>query len=597
MAYTIEYKPVFFIAGMTYAFFWWALFALYCIAYQLNRLRIYYVRKSRLNGKDDNVVTDLPGTQWFHRLDYVVRIPYVTGMMPLKHVIGVSLFVIINMLFILFSPFKFEMPYYLAPVGIFDRRAAFVAMVNWGFVFFLAQRNSLLPKMSGLTFEELIPFHRIIARVGLAEFIPHFVWRMIHGYDRRHVAMDALFADIEYTTGTIAMLAFLIMFATSIEVVRRRFFEVFYWCHIIGLIVAIIFTCWHETTCFAFFIPAIVLWFADRVIRSYQSWCIKTTSVRVDQVVDPSNTQEGIVRVLFESSAVKAFRPGQYVFVSIAKEKFKLWKYANWHPYTISEVFRMHDSSNNDSGIEERIVSGNNEGNEKSEKQQGSGSLTNVSSLSDTASLRRRANALPSEQAQTIASFHIKGLGNKTRKLLEASDVSSMLSVKVDGVYGPQLNYQDYQVVSLFATGIGLTPALAIMKDIVEKRASGVKTVAVENVYLTWAVRSTEEIGAFMDMFSHWLERSQKAILPVYIHVNVYVTRMATGPDVFENMPGFSLFYGERPKVSVEMDKIATVSGKRRVWAHACGGDMFTRTVINEAVKHHFVVHNETFEF
>ncbi|KAG1047472.1 hypothetical protein G6F42_029103 [Rhizopus arrhizus] len=69
-------------------------------------------------------------------------------------------------------------PYVVPAIGQMDRRAAFVGMANWGFVFFLAQRNSLLPKMSGLTFEELIPFHRIVARIGLAEFMPHFVWRM-----------------------------------------------------------------------------------------------------------------------------------------------------------------------------------------------------------------------------------------------------------------------------------------------------------------------------------------------------------------------------------------------------------------------------------
>ena len=71
-----------------------------------------------------------------------------------------------------------DKPYVLPSISIFDRRAAFVGMVNWGFVFFLAQRNSILPKMSGLTFEELIPFHRWVARIGLAEFIPHFVYRM-----------------------------------------------------------------------------------------------------------------------------------------------------------------------------------------------------------------------------------------------------------------------------------------------------------------------------------------------------------------------------------------------------------------------------------
>lgn len=177
-AFSIRTTSNFFTAGLTYTFFWWGLFALYCIGYQLNRIRIYRIRKSRIAGKEDNVVTELPLVKYWNRLDYVVRIPYSTEMFPVKHIIGITLFCILNVLFCLFAPFEMTGPYVVPAIGQMDRRAAFVGMANWGFVFFLAQRNSLLPKMSGLTFEELIPFHRIVARIGLAEFMPHFVWRM-----------------------------------------------------------------------------------------------------------------------------------------------------------------------------------------------------------------------------------------------------------------------------------------------------------------------------------------------------------------------------------------------------------------------------------
>jgi hypothetical protein len=180
MAFTIRTTSVFFICGISYAFFWWGLFALYCIAYQLNRIRVYHIRKQRIAGNNTKVVTDFPGSKLLAYFDFVVRIPFVTEIIPVKHVIGVFVFVIINLLFIFFAPFKMqdEFGYILPAISTFDRRAVLVGMVNWGFVFFLAQRNSILPKMSGLTFEELIPFHRIVARIGLLEFIPHFVWRM-----------------------------------------------------------------------------------------------------------------------------------------------------------------------------------------------------------------------------------------------------------------------------------------------------------------------------------------------------------------------------------------------------------------------------------
>jgi ferredoxin-NADP reductase len=45
--------------------------------------------------------------------------------------------------------------------------------------------------------------------------------------------------------------------------------------------------------------------------------------------------------------------------------------------------------------------------------------------------------------------------------------------------------------MALFGAGIGITPALAIVKDVVERRADGVRTVAVEHIYLTWAIRAS----------------------------------------------------------------------------------------------------------
>lgn len=100
-----------------------------------------------------------------------------------------------------------------------------------------------------------------------------------------------------------------------------------------------------------------------------------------------------------------------------------------------------------------------------------------------------------------------------------------------------------------------------------------------------------------MDMFRYWVDRCQQAIQPVSLNVNIYVTRMQEGPDIVSTLQGFNLVYGERPHVETDMDKIKTLHNTRRVWAHACGSSVFTRNVINQAVKHHFDCHNETFEF
>lgn len=81
---------------------------------------------------------------------------------------------------------------------------------------------------------------------------------------------------------------------------------------------------------------------------------VKTTSVCVDTVFPTTATQEGIVRVLFEHPAMTRFKSGQYVFVIIARSGRKLLKYANWHPYNISEVFRVNNNAY--TSVEERII-------------------------------------------------------------------------------------------------------------------------------------------------------------------------------------------------------------------------------------------------
>lgn len=292
------------------------------------------------------------------------------------------------------------------------------------------------------------------------------------------------------------MLGFLIMFASSLEYIRRNYFEVFYYCHVVCLIVAIIFSCWHETTCFAFFIPAVILWFADRAIRTYQSWFVRPTMVRVDQVAAQTATQDGIVRVLYEQKTLKNFKPGQYIFAAFVINGKKLWEYANWHPFTISEVFRVNDS--NDSGIEERVLDNNNNGNgktevakfdEKNKNASPTESLSDVSSMSDCSSLRRRGNGVMNNQTKLMASFHIKALGTKTSDLLRTAAANDKLKVYIDGPFGPQLQVQDFPVAAFFATGVGVTPAMCVIKDIIDKKSVGLRTMTTDQIYLIWAIR------------------------------------------------------------------------------------------------------------
>lgn len=436
---------------------------------------------------------------------------------------------------------------------------------------------------------------------------------------QKYSVWDAFFWDFEYTTGTIATIAYIVMFGTSLEYVRRNYFEVFYYSHVLFLIIAIVFTCLHYPTCFAFYIPAVLLWLADRVVRAYHSWVMKSSFVHVEEVAPQTCRQEGIVRILFENKLLKSFKPGQYVFAAMILNGRKLWEYANWHPFTISEVFHVNQETIK---TEELGIGTADESTKLISQKISSYSSIQDNSVSDSLRRRKPTSFAIDRNTKTVASIHIKALGTKTRDLLEASASSSgkvsnnNIEVFIDGMYGPHLPYQDYSVLALFAAGIGVTPAMSIIQDVLDKRSRGVPTTITNHIYLSWAIRVTgkfllfllsttwldklfiDEIDPFVDMFRYWEKQVQDSLLPIQLQVSIYVTRMKEGHHDINELGPFKVVYGQRPQPNIVMDMVKTLHSKQhRVWAHVCGSTVFTRTVINEAVRCDFDVHHETFEF
>ena len=197
-------------AAYSYALFCWSLFFGYCIIYQFNRIVLYQTRRRRIQNagknEDNDIISNTSSRIKSKRnsTEYTiipnkinnssrkkttlkgfynsyVQIPWLTNLIPVKHVLGATLFSITNIIFCFFAPFVLAsyVPYYeVPPIGLMDRRMAYIGMVNWSFVIVLGLRNNIITKMSGMTFEALIPYHRWVARIGLVEYIPHIIYRL-----------------------------------------------------------------------------------------------------------------------------------------------------------------------------------------------------------------------------------------------------------------------------------------------------------------------------------------------------------------------------------------------------------------------------------
>ncbi|KAG2223229.1 hypothetical protein INT45_006110 [Circinella minor] len=579
-------------AAYSYALFCWSLFFGYCIIYQINRIVLYQTRKRRIQDakkEDNDTINNMNNginnnnnnnnntkyTILFNNknndnnkltlkkfYNSYVQIPWITKLIPVKHVLGITLFSITNIIFCFFAPFVLAsyVTYYEVPqIALMDRRMAYIGMVNWSFVVVLGLRNNIVTKMSGMTFEALIPYHRWIARIGLVEYIPHIIYRLWWAYNKHHIWYESMTLTSEYFTGTIATLGFLFIFVTAFEYIRRNHFELFYYTHIIGYIIAMVGSLTHEISCIYYFTPAIILWVADRIYRSYQSWCVPSSLESIEPV------SNNIMRIRFKYDRLKSLAPGQYVFMAFSHNRNNSiqshqneeedsinkyqnhnkshynenrWWFLNWYPMTVAQI-------NKKIKLDKNTL------------------LPRISGSS----------------VETSATVYIKALGDFTKSLYDASASGHINQFKVDGPYGPKLDtYQDHHVMACFATGVGVTPALALIQDY--------------------------ELQPFQEILESWLLHAsssseiQQQDLPLHFNLSVFVTRDTYVPEEQERrMSGTKWSCGSRPDITRCMDGIEKAEKGKKVWVHTCGSDEFMRSVLNEAAHREWEAHHETFEF
>ena len=125
--------------------------------------------------------------------------------------------------------------------------------------------------------------------------------------------------------------------------VRRKYFEWFYYLHLMGAIIMIGAILWHATQAWRYITPPLVLYTIDRMIRlSHSSRICKVEelSVSVDGAFNPNRVE--VTKLGFsiggysykDGEAVFEklnFKMGQYVFINISN--ISLWE---WHPFTIA---------------------------------------------------------------------------------------------------------------------------------------------------------------------------------------------------------------------------------------------------------------------
>ncbi|KAF3794316.1 Ferric reduction oxidase 7 [Nymphaea thermarum] len=286
--------------------------------------------------------------------------------------------------------------------------------------------------------------------------------------------------DVSVFPGVISLSAGLLMWATSLSPVRKYYFELFFYTHQLYIVFVIFFALHVGYFIFCAAAGAIFLFVLDRFLRFCQS---RTT---VDVLSAKCLPCEAIELTLSKPQNM-TYSPLSFIFVQVRE-----LSWSQWHPFSVS-------SSPLDGRLHLTVL--------------------------------------------------IKGLGQWTQELRESIlNVqkhpqmsmpylhSSKITAAVEGPYGHESPYYlQYENLILVAGGIGISPFIAILRDILH-RATEKRTCLPKNILLVWSVKKSKELSLLSTVDVTCICSSFPITLN--LEVQTYVTQESEPPMEEDNLSG-----------------------------------------------------------
>ncbi|XP_013604165.1 PREDICTED: probable ferric reduction oxidase 1 isoform X1 [Brassica oleracea var. oleracea] len=199
------------------------------------------------------------------------------------------------------------------------------------FLFYPVARGSSLLAAVGLTSESSIKYHIWLGHLVMTLVTSHGVCYVIYWISTNQVyqMLEWDRTAISNLAGEIALVAGLLMWATTFSAIRRRIFEVFYYTHHLYIIFMLFFV-FHVGISYSLIsLPGFYIFIVDRFLRLIQSHNnVKLVSARVL----PCDT----VELTFSKNPMLMYSPTSILFVNIPSIS-KL----QWHPFTITSSSKL----------------------------------------------------------------------------------------------------------------------------------------------------------------------------------------------------------------------------------------------------------------
>lgn len=347
-------------------------------------------------------------------------------------------------------------------------RLGSIGLFCMAFLFLPIARGSVLLRMIDIPFEHATRYHVWLGHLTMALFTLHGLCYVIAwALEGRLIEKILEWKDDEIANlpGVISLLAGLLMWVTSLHPVRKNYFELFFYTHQL-YVVFIVFLAMHVGDfIFCMAAGAVFLFILDRFLRFCQS---RTTVDIISAACRPCGT----IELVFSKPSNLRYNALSFVFLQVRE-----LSWLQWHPFSVSS-----------SPLDGRY---------------------HISIL-------------------------IKVLGEWTAKLRDiVSANSDQLQIKkitasVEGPYGHESPYHlMYENLILVAGGIGISPFLAILSDIIN-RINERRPCLPKNVLIVWAVKKSKELSLISAVNAQSIHSSFSDKLQ--LDIQAYVTQESVPP-------------------------------------------------------------------
>uniref|UniRef100_A0A0E0KR35 ferric-chelate reductase (NADH) n=1 Tax=Oryza punctata TaxID=4537 RepID=A0A0E0KR35_ORYPU len=349
-----------------------------------------------------------------------------------------------------------------------------VGLFCMAFLFLPVSRGSVLLRLIDIPFEHATRYHVWLGHLTMALFTLHGLCYVIAwSLEGNLLGELAAWKEIGVANlpGVISLAAGLLMWVTSLHPVRKRFFELFFYTHQL-YIIFVVFLAFHVGDfIFSFSAGPIFLFMLDRFLRFWQS------RAKVD-IISASCRPCGTVELVFSKPASLRYNALSFIFVQVRELSF-----LEWHPFSVSSSpmdGRYHMS------ILIKVL----------------GSWT--------------------EKLRGI----ITDAQEQTRNGSESE--TGRITACVEGPYGHESPYHlMYENLILVAGGIGISPFLAILSDIIHRIEEG-KPCMPKNVLVLWSVKKSNELSLLSAVDAQFISSSVSDKL--HLDIQAFVTQESQPP-------------------------------------------------------------------